>query len=385
MNHFVYSLIPYHRRNPLAIAKLLVRDLYYWFYAKAFRRNIVLPKTLDRVLLVNPAHLGDVVISTAILRDLKLKLPNCSVDFLVGDWAAPVVKDHPGITQSFYISHWRSNRSDDAPLKKIQHYQQQVNRVMSELKRGTYSAIFFLNSYEPSFISLFKSFRCPLIGLVSAGGGPLLGLTGDSSAIHEVQIQGSLFKPWFGEVKNTDQYQSWLKGPKALDVLKAELGLNKPYVVIHPGSGNPAKEWPIGNWSKVISALDQYELDIVITGHGEREAIQAASLANNQTINLVGRLNFDQFTGVVAGAEAVFCVDSVAGHIAGAYDKSAIVIGNGLSNIERWRPMGKRTHLLVKNMPCSPCHSHPCAQRTCITSITPKILIDLLPEIFSQS
>jgi heptosyltransferase-2 len=166
--------------------------------------------------------------------------------------------------------------------------------------------------------------------------------------------------------------------------MKDGLGLNKQYVVIHPGSGNPAKEWPIGNWSIVISALAQYELDIVITGHGEREAIQAEFLADNQTINLVGRLNFDQFTSVIAGAKAVFCVDSVAGHIAGAYDKKAIIIGNGLSEIERWHPLGGAITLLENKVSCSPCHGNPCVQRMCVTGIDPKCLIDQLPNILRR-
>lgn len=376
------SLFPYHRRNPLAIAAVLLCDLYYWFYASLFRRNFVLPQTLSRILLVNPAHLGDVVISTAILRKLKQQFPNCTIDFLVGDWAAPLVKDHPGIDKSFIISHWHANRSNQTLSEKKNLYQFQVTRVMSELSDREYDAIFFLNSYEPSFINLFKRFSCPLVGVVSAGGGPLLSFIGDSSAIHEVQIQASLFTPWLGEVKNISQYQAWLKPPIALDKLTEQIGIAKPYIVIHPGSGNPAKEWPVENWIEVIHALAQSELGIVITGHGEREKNQADLLKRNRCINLVGLLNFEQFTAVIANANAVLCVDSVAGHIAGAYDKNTVIIGNGLSNIERWHPLSKKSHLLVKKMACSPCHRHPCAQRTCITSITPKMLADQLPEIF---
>lgn len=376
-------LTRYHRRNPLAIARLLLRDLYYWFYVSLFRRNIALPQTLNRILLVNPAHLGDVVISTAILRELKRQFPNCTVDLLVGDWAASLVKDHPGIERSFFISHWHANRSNQALSEKKNQYQIQVTQVMNELGNRKHDAIFFLNSYEPSFISLFKSFPCPLVGFVSAGGSPLLSFIGDSSKIHEVQIQASLFTPWLGEVRDLGQYQAWLKLPIDFDKLAEQIGIAKPYIVIHPGSGNPAKEWPLENWIEVIDALAQSDLGIVITGHGEREKKLADLLKGNRCINLVGLLNFEQFTAVIAGANVVLCVDSVAGHIASAYDKNTVIIGNGLSNIERWHPLSKRSHLLVKKMACSPCHSHPCAQRTCITSITPKMLADQLLEIFN--
>jgi heptosyltransferase-2 len=375
------TLFPYHRRNPLAIAKLLLCDLCYYLYANLFRRNINLPKTLNRILLVNPAHLGDVVISTAILRELKLQLPNCKVDFLVGDWSAPILKDHPGINKVFYISHWQANRGEETFTKKKQKYQQQANEVISALKTVSYNAIFFLNSYEPSLIALFKEVKCPLIGLVSAGGGPLLSYRGDGSAMHEVQIQASLFTSWLGRFKSADQYKPWLKNTLVTEEFEASLGISRPYVVIHPGSGNSAKEWPIDNWIEVINVLAQCDVGIVITGHGEREKNQANLLMGDRSINLVGKLNFDQFISVIEGAKAVLCVDSVAGHIAGAYSKSSIIIGNGLSDIERWQPLGKEIILLGKKMPCSPCHSHPCAQRFCVTDITPQMLIQSLPNL----
>ena len=122
----------------------------------------------------------------------------------------------------------------------------------------------------------------------------------------------------------------------------------------------------------------------MLTGHGERERNQADLLVGGQTINLVGRLNFDQFISVIEGAKAILCVDSVAGHIAGAYNKNAVIIGNGLSKIERWSPLGEKIVLLGKKMPCSPCHSNPCAQRTCITSITPQMLVDHLPKLLGK-
>ncbi len=75
------SFFPYHRRHRLAIARFFLQDLYYWLCASLFRRNIALPKALNRILLVNPAHLGDVVISTAILRELRNQFPKWVIDF----------------------------------------------------------------------------------------------------------------------------------------------------------------------------------------------------------------------------------------------------------------------------------------------------------------
>jgi ADP-heptose:LPS heptosyltransferase len=136
----------------------------------------------------------------------------------------------------------------------------------------------------------------------------------------------------------------------------------------------------------VIDVLQGCSLNILITGHGDGESAKATALINGlnksrNVKNLVGQLNFDEYCKVISGAKAVFCVDSVAGHIAGSYDRPTVVVTNGLSKIERWHPLGKSVHLLENKVTCSPCHSNPCPQRACIAGITPQSLINQLPRI----
>ncbi|MBU3564471.1 glycosyltransferase family 9 protein [Polynucleobacter sp. MWH-HuK1] len=380
----------YHRRNPFAIAQLALNDILFWVYAKTIRPKQKIPRQLNRILLVNPAHLGDVVISMALIRELKQKYPECRIDFLAGDWSAPILKDHPGIDRSYYISHWQANRSKLAISEKKRQFKSHVKKVMPQLKENAYDAIFFLNSYEPSFIPLFKSFNCPLIGYVSAGGGPLLINEASSQkepTFHEVQLQAGLFIPWLGAVKKVADYQPWLRNVNGNEQITFGLDLNETYVVIHPGSGNPAKEWSLDSWVQVIDALDQYSINVLITGHGEREANQASVLINRinnpeKVKNLVGHLSFDDFCKLISKAKAVFCVDSLAGHIAGSYVRPTIVVTNGLSKIERWHPLGKSVRLLENKVTCSPCHSNPCAQRACVNGISPQMLIHQLQVVF---
>lgn len=48
-----------------------------------------------QVLLVQLRRLGDVVLTTALLEDLRRAFPHSAVDFLVGDRAAPLLEHHP--------------------------------------------------------------------------------------------------------------------------------------------------------------------------------------------------------------------------------------------------------------------------------------------------
>ena len=48
-----------------------------------------------RILIAQLRRLGDVVLTTALLNDLRRAFPNTPVDFLVGDRAAPLLEHHP--------------------------------------------------------------------------------------------------------------------------------------------------------------------------------------------------------------------------------------------------------------------------------------------------
>jgi len=54
-----------------------------------------MPIRLERILLIQLRRLGDVVLSTALLDDLRHALPKASIDVLVGRHAAPVLAGNP--------------------------------------------------------------------------------------------------------------------------------------------------------------------------------------------------------------------------------------------------------------------------------------------------
>jgi ADP-heptose:LPS heptosyltransferase len=69
-----------------------------------------------QVLLVQLRRLGDVVLTTALLEDLRRAFPHTPVDFLVGDRAAPLLEHHPLIRERLVydrehpIRSWRAVR-----------------------------------------------------------------------------------------------------------------------------------------------------------------------------------------------------------------------------------------------------------------------------------
>jgi heptosyltransferase-1 len=64
-----------------------------------------------RILVTQLRRLGDVVLTTALLPDLRRAFPDAAVDFLVGDRAAPLLEHHPLISERLIYDRAHPTRS----------------------------------------------------------------------------------------------------------------------------------------------------------------------------------------------------------------------------------------------------------------------------------
>src|SRR5579864_9028118 len=66
-------------------------------------------KPPTRILLLNGAHIGDVVIASSVIPILRSAYPDAEIGMLVGTWSQMVVNNHPELTYTHYVDHWRLN------------------------------------------------------------------------------------------------------------------------------------------------------------------------------------------------------------------------------------------------------------------------------------
>ncbi|MBI5015041.1 MAG: hypothetical protein HZB55_06065 [Deltaproteobacteria bacterium] len=107
------------------------------------------PPEPRRLLLANPAHLGDVLASTAVLPVLKSAFPNTSVGMLVGSWSVPLVANHPLVDQVHLFDHWYANRGSDAfPVKLRRHWLTRAT-ALAEIRAVGYDTAVDLYCHSP--------------------------------------------------------------------------------------------------------------------------------------------------------------------------------------------------------------------------------------------
>jgi ADP-heptose:LPS heptosyltransferase len=333
----------YFRKSPFAQARLAWIDLIYWVRSW-FYPVLPLPTKVHSILIANPAHLGDAVITTAVIRALKAANPQINIDILCGSWSKPIFDDHPGVHNIYTLDLPKLNRAALSQSEKKVIYDKGFEVLHNVLKNKQYDLVASVYAYEPSYISVISSLlKVPIVGFSSAGYSSLLTRSYNTMNLpwHEVQHQAKILESILGEPLELARYTLWLP------VTIKSVVSTKPYVVVHPGSGDASKEWDTECWRQVLEFLLAHQVNVVITGHGKREEVLAQSIAVDLKVeNLVGKLSFAQFASCIEHASLVISLDSVAAHIASAHSVPAITLALGKTQIHRWLPLGSQATLL---------------------------------------
>lgn len=378
----------YERRNPLALLMMALMDGLCWLVT-GFGLGLH-PKPKDfsgvkSVLLVNPAHMGDVVISTAAIRRLKEANPDITIGFVVGSWAKLALDGHPGIDKLYVVDHWRLNRSNASRLAKLWRYWITWRQSRTAIKRDNYDLGILLNSFSPNLASLLWAAKVPVrIGYVSVGGAPLLNVVLPKPAFTQAEqlIQLNLLNACGFHGRS----ESWINVPDENVEVLARWNIKNPFVVLHPGTGNAAKAWLPESWVELSQYFCAQGFYVVLTGQGAAEKRLADDVARHSYAqNLVDQLPWQAWLVLLEKASLVVGVDSVVGHVCAGMGKPFVGIYSGIGVLARWAPTGDRVRILTKPMPCSPCHTRPCSERACITTVMVKEVQQAAQQLLSAN
>ena len=328
------------------------------------------------ILLVNIGHLGDVLIATSVLPVLRRAFPDAKIGFLVGSWSLAVVRAHPQIDWIHCVDHYRLNRSTGSVLSKLWRYAKTWHAALQEIRRRRYDVAINLFS-KPNVIGLLWQVRIPVrIGYNSGGLGPLLThshrwvpSTRPMAAYH-LDLLTSL------GIESPDKPRYELRNPgKEATVLTSSMLQSASlepngYVVVHMGTGEPQREWPRDKWRGLAAKLREGAYPVVLTGSGEQETLNAAWItANTQgCIDFCGKMDWDAFVSIVSKARLVFCVESVASHVAAAVNVPCVAVWSGITAPALFRPLGKRSVAITAPVPCVPCYRG-CAGMECVRDV----------------
>jgi len=331
-------------------------------------------------LVANVAHLGDLVVATAILPVLKSAFPECKIGFLIGSWARPILDGHPLVDDIHILDHWATNRASAPRRDKLRRYFQTRRHALREIKAARYDAAIDLCWSFPNTLPFLWQARIPVrIGYRSGGSGPLAthSLDFDGHELHVSERHLALVRLLPVSAENLAHAAPVLAPVSGADAAawqrEMQAALTRGgYIVFHVGAGGNLKVWPASKWRMLTQRWLEAGAQIVFTGAGDKDAALIAEIMAGLSgcFNLCGRLNWAGLVAAITQAQLVICVDTVAGHIAGAVGTPCAVITTG-QNPYLWHPLGQTHRVLMHPVPCAPCHRGlGCAGMECIRDIS---------------
>ena len=204
---------------------------------------------------------------------------------------------------------------------------------------------------------------------------------------HEVEYNLNLLKPVGCFLKGEPQFMLTVppEVETRVDALFDSMSLEKgkEIVILHPGTGGSAKEWPPESFGRLAARLQSERGSrILVTGtRGEEEKIsRVVHLSGGKAVSLAGMLTLKELGAVIRRADLFVSNSTGPLHLAVAVGTPVVAMFPQIAPMSagRWGPYTARKKVLVPDRPpdCRKCAGRNDDQCECMRSITVDAVYD---------
>lgn len=304
---------------------------------------------MKKILIIQTAFIGDVVLTTALVEKLYPYFPNGKIDFLVRKGNESLLNNNPHLNE-ILIWNKKENKTRNlfSVLKKIRsnHYDVVIN-VQRFFSTGLLTAF----SGAKQTIGFDKN---PLSFLFSKKIAHVFNLQNPK---HEVERNNELIKDF-----TNDQFNRPVLYPSPEDETFILPYSSSPFVTMTPSSVWFTKKFPREKW---IELLDQFNPAYTIYLLGGKDNFDECKSIANSSVNknisiLAGKLSFLQSAALMKLAVMNYVNDSAPLHFTSAINAPVTAIFCSTIPAFGYTPLSDRSFIIETKEPlnCRPCGLH---------------------------
>lgn len=259
---------------------------------------------MKKILLIQTAFIGDVILATALIESIKDKYPHAEVDFVLRKGNESLFHEHPKINK-IYI--WDKKNGKYSNLKK----------VISEIRQTKYDVLFNLQRFGASG---WMSWRAKAKKKIGFRKNPF-SFCYDAKVSHEIGNGKHEIERNFDLLAAIGDFE--LKKPA---LYPSEEQINRisslfhdsQIVVMAPSSVWFTKQLPEQKWLELMSKIPKSVKICLIGGPDDRdylEKIRRVSQLENVS-NLAGEISLLESVALIQRAERTYVNDSAPLHLA---------------------------------------------------------------------
>jgi heptosyltransferase-2 len=324
------------------------------------------PTTAPSILVVRFSSIGDLILTTPLLRALRSRYPAARIGFVVREDMADVLRHNPRINELITWRHGSSllqlaRRLRQEPwTHRLDLHGSLRSRLLRHLVGGEWHG--------------YDKHRWRRRALIRSGGrkggflGPVAERYFEAAAGLDVVPDGG----------PAEVFTSSADERAAADFLtETGLGRSRGLVAIAPGAAHFTKRWPVEYWTSLTARLVERSDVVVLGGPGDRDVAAAIAAAGGPSAaSAAGRFSLSGTAALLKRARVVAAGDTGVLHLATAVGTP--VVGLYGPTVEQFGffPYRARATVLQRDLPCRPCTAHggpacPLGHHRCMRDITP--------------
>jgi heptosyltransferase II len=329
----------------------------------------------ERIVVVQTAFIGDVVLVLSLMQALRNRYPSARLGLVTTPAAAVLAEGHPAVN-TVHVFDKRKSRRGARGLK-----------AMADELRG--------EKYDAALVphrSLRSALLCRLAGIpLRVGFDRGIGRFLMTSRVrysrrHEVMRNSSLTSPLgFSLVQPpVPAIQLTPDEIKNASVILDRIAPRAQWVALAPGSVWATKRWPEDSFVKLAQLLKTKGFSVLLVGGVQDAPLceRIAAAAGGVTANLAGLQGLRGSAALLGRCRMLVSNDSAPMHLAVAVRTPVIAIFGPTSPEFGFGPLGQHDRIVeTSGLRCRPCSIHggkKCPMKTfdCMKSIVPERIVN---------
>lgn len=334
----------------------------------------------DRIALLKPSALGDIVHSLPVLHALRTKYPAAHITWVVNRSYAPLLDGHPDLSE---ILPFDRRGGAFAVLK-----------LARELFRRGFDLVVDLQGLLRTGLMAAATLAPRRIGLAGAREGSRLAYTDVIPCDVE---EHAVDRYWrvaeaLGVGDLPKRFHVPVSDEANASATKALCRLPRPWLVLGVGARWVTKRWPAAYFAELVRRVQQkYGGTAVFVGAADETTLalkvlnhmaDAVSLTERSSLDLTGRTTLPQLAAVLSLADAVLANDTGPAHLAAALGRP-VVAPYTCTKVRRHGPYGQGGGV-ESTVGCQGSYLKSCPRMDCMTELTSDRLWPALDEVLTR-
>ena len=323
----------------------------------------------QKILVVGPSWVGDMVMAQSLFMALKQQFPDCLIDVLAPDWTFALLERMPEV-----------HKAVSMPLGHGQFDFKMRRRLGRQLQTESYDrAILLTNTWKSALTPFFAKIpvRTGFVGEMRWG------LLNDARKLDKSFLTKTVqrfvalapIKP-VHQVPEIPQPRLIVE-PESVAKATDKFNLNdiaRPILGLCPGAEyGPAKRWPEAYYADLACQHLQQGGSVFLFGSGKDVPVAAEinQLSEQRCHDFTGKTSMTEAIDLMSLTDVVVSNDSGLMHVAAALDKKLVAL-YGSSDPGFTPPLHPDAEIIYLGLECSPCFERECPLEhlNCLRNIT---------------